>query len=192
MSLGQNQGVGKPAVRQRELCSMPCASWMGGGWGRMDAYTWMAESLLCASETITLLIGYAPTQNGFGVKKIKIKLKKNSRSWQDHTLAGGSREEPAPASRSLWWPRRAGGCVAPASAQPPGCLSCVSDPPPHLSHQDAWDRTEGPPGVNLEHPPSSGFFPSARWPRRDNSELPGLGPRGPSGAPCTGGRTPCP
>ena len=76
MSLGQNQGVGKPAVRQRELCSMPCASWMGGGWGRMDAHTWMAESLLCASETITLLIGYAPIQNGFGVKKIKIKLKK--------------------------------------------------------------------------------------------------------------------
>ena len=38
----------------------------------------MAESLLCSPETITtLLIGYTPIQNGFGVKKIKMKFLKN-------------------------------------------------------------------------------------------------------------------
>ena len=37
----------------------------------------MAESLLCSPETITtLLIGYTPIQNGFGVKKIKMKFLK--------------------------------------------------------------------------------------------------------------------
>ena len=50
-------------------------------------------------------------------------------------------------------------CSAP---RPP---SCVSAPPPHLSHQDACDGTEGPPGVNWERPPSSGFVPSAHRPR---------------------------
>ena len=45
---------------------------MGQGvWG-----DWMhvpvAESLHCSPETITLLIGYTPIQNVFGVKKINI------------------------------------------------------------------------------------------------------------------------
>ena len=38
----------------------------------------MAESLHCASEVITLLIGQTPIQNGFGVKKIKLKLEKKT------------------------------------------------------------------------------------------------------------------
>ena len=40
----------------------------------MDTYTCMAESLGCSPETgTTLLIGYAPIQNAFGVKKKKRK-----------------------------------------------------------------------------------------------------------------------
>ena len=36
-----------------------------------------SESLRCSPEaTTTLLIGYTPTQNGFGVKKINTNLKK--------------------------------------------------------------------------------------------------------------------
>ena len=36
----------------------------------MDTYIGMAEALLCSPETITtLLIGYTPIQNGFGIKK---------------------------------------------------------------------------------------------------------------------------
>ena len=42
-------------------------------WGRMDACVCTAESPRCSPETTTtLLISYTPTQNGFGVKKIKI------------------------------------------------------------------------------------------------------------------------
>ena len=48
---------------------------MGGGFGeRMDTCLCMVESLCCSPETITtLLSGYMPRQNVFGVKKIKIK-----------------------------------------------------------------------------------------------------------------------
>ena len=36
----------------------------------MDTYIAMAEALLCSPETITtLLIGYTPIQNVFGIKK---------------------------------------------------------------------------------------------------------------------------
>ena len=58
-----------------EFCSMLCASLDGRGvWGRMETCICMAEPLLCSPETITtLLIGYTPIQNAFGVKKIKLK-----------------------------------------------------------------------------------------------------------------------
>ena len=48
---------------------------MGAGFGeRMDTCLCMVESLCCSPETITtLLSGYMPRQNVFGVKKIKIK-----------------------------------------------------------------------------------------------------------------------
>ena len=40
-----------------------------GVWGRMDTCVCTAESLRCSPETITtLLIGYTPMQNVFGVK----------------------------------------------------------------------------------------------------------------------------
>ena len=43
----------------------------------MDTYTCIAESVGCSPETgTTFLIGYAPIQNAFGVKKKK-KRKKN-------------------------------------------------------------------------------------------------------------------
>ena len=60
-----------------ELCSMLCGSLDGSGvWGRMDTCMCMAESLCCSSETVTtLLIGYIPKQNVFGVK-IKINSKR--------------------------------------------------------------------------------------------------------------------
>ena len=44
---------------------------IGGGWfgGRMNPCIHMAESLHCSCETIvTLLIGYIPIKNVFGVK----------------------------------------------------------------------------------------------------------------------------
>ena len=58
-----------------ELCSMLCASLDGRGvWGRMGIYVCMAESLCCSPETTTtLLTGYAPMQNVFGVKNNKNK-----------------------------------------------------------------------------------------------------------------------
>ena len=44
------------------------AAWMGGGLGQ-NGYMCMAESLHCSSKTITtLLTGYTPVQNVFGVK----------------------------------------------------------------------------------------------------------------------------
>ena len=45
----------------------------------MDTYTCIAESVGCSPETgTTLLIGYAPIKNAFGVKKKKKKKKKCS------------------------------------------------------------------------------------------------------------------
>ena len=58
-----------------EICSMLCANldWRGIR-GKMDTCTHMAESFHCSPETIiTLLTGYTPIQNVFGVKKKKIK-----------------------------------------------------------------------------------------------------------------------
>ena len=57
-----------------ELCSLLCASLDGKGVGvRMGTCICMAESLHYSPETIkTLLIGYSPIQNVFGVKKIEI------------------------------------------------------------------------------------------------------------------------
>ena len=54
---------------------MLCASLDGRGvWGRMGIYVCMAESLCCSPETTTtLLTGYAPMQNVFGVKNNKNK-----------------------------------------------------------------------------------------------------------------------
>ena len=61
-----------------ELFSILCASLDGRGvWGRRDTCICKAESLYCLPETIkTLLIGYTPIQNVFGVKKIKNKILK--------------------------------------------------------------------------------------------------------------------
>ena len=51
--------------------------WFGG---RMDTCVCRAESLCCPPETITtLLIGYTPVQNVFGVKKLKFKGKKKKK-----------------------------------------------------------------------------------------------------------------
>ena len=58
-------------VQHMGLCSMLCAS-LDGVWGRMGTYVCMAESLCCSPETTTtLLIGYTPMQNVFGVKNNK-------------------------------------------------------------------------------------------------------------------------
>ena len=61
----------RPAVEHRELCSGLCASPDGRGvGGRMGTCMCMAESLRRSPETMTtLLIGYTPIQNVFGVKK---------------------------------------------------------------------------------------------------------------------------
>ena len=49
----------------------------------MDTCICMAESLHCSPEIMTtLLIGYTPIQNVFGVKKIKIK-KQNKKQTKD-------------------------------------------------------------------------------------------------------------
>ena len=47
-----------------ELCSMLCAGLdRRGVWRRMDTRVWMAKSLHCSPETITiLLIGYTTIQ----------------------------------------------------------------------------------------------------------------------------------
>ena len=57
-----------------ELCSLLCASLDGKVVGeRMGTCICMAESLHYSPETIkTLLIGYSPIQNVFGIKKIEI------------------------------------------------------------------------------------------------------------------------
>lgn len=61
-----------------ELCSMLFAILDGRGVrGRLCTYVYMAESLHYSPETITkLLIGYTPTQNAFGAKKSKNKIKR--------------------------------------------------------------------------------------------------------------------
>ena len=44
-----------------------------------DSWVCVAKSLRCSPDTITtLLSSYTPIQNVFGIKKIKIKFKKNS------------------------------------------------------------------------------------------------------------------
>ena len=53
-------------VQHMELCSVSCASRMERA--RVDAGKCMAESLICLPViTTTLLIGYTPVQNVFGV-----------------------------------------------------------------------------------------------------------------------------
>ena len=53
-----------PAGQHRELCSVSCGSLdRRGVWRRMDTRVWMAKSLHCSPETITiLLIGYTTIQ----------------------------------------------------------------------------------------------------------------------------------
>ena len=52
-----------------ELCSMLCATWMGGGFSGEWIHICVAESLPCSPKpTTTLLIGYTPIQN----KKFKV------------------------------------------------------------------------------------------------------------------------
>ena len=62
----------RPIVQPMELCSMLCGSLDGRGvCGRTNTCLHMAEFLHCSPETIqTLLIGYTPVQNVFGVKKL--------------------------------------------------------------------------------------------------------------------------
>ena len=61
------------------------AAWMTGVWERMDVCIYMAESLLCSPETITMLLtSYILIQNR-KLKKtynLKIKRKKNSSEMQ--------------------------------------------------------------------------------------------------------------
>ena len=63
-------------------CYVP--AWMGGCL-RENGFMYMyAESLHSSPESIkTLLIGYSPTQTGFGVKKKKKEKKKN---WWKHVV----------------------------------------------------------------------------------------------------------
>ena len=70
----------RPAEQHMDLCCMLCASLDGREvWGRTDTCICMAESLHCSPEHITtLLIGYTPMQNVFGVKKLKFGGKKRS------------------------------------------------------------------------------------------------------------------
>ena len=53
-----------PTVQPREICSVLCGSLDGKGvWERTDTRICVAESLCCASETVTTLsIGYTPMQ----------------------------------------------------------------------------------------------------------------------------------
>ena len=62
-----------PTVEHTKGCSMLCGSLDARGvWGRMDTCLCMAESLHCSPETTTtLLTGYTPVQNVFGVKENK-------------------------------------------------------------------------------------------------------------------------
>ena len=53
-----------PTVQHREFCPMLCGSLDGRGlWERMDTCVSIAEALHCSPESITLLMGYSPTQN---------------------------------------------------------------------------------------------------------------------------------
>ena len=52
------------------LLNVMCQPGREEDWGRMNTCVCTAESLHCSPEIITtLLIGYTPIQNGFGVKK---------------------------------------------------------------------------------------------------------------------------
>ena len=74
-------------------CLVLCASLNGSGvWGRMEACVCMAESLHCSPETVSLLIGYTPTRNAFGVKK-KSKLNKQTNK---KASVGGDAENSGP------------------------------------------------------------------------------------------------
>ena len=70
----------RPAEQHMDLCCMLCASLDGREvWGRTDTCICMTKSLHCSPEHITtLLIGYTPMQNVFGVKKLKFGGKKRS------------------------------------------------------------------------------------------------------------------
>ena len=63
-------------VKDMEFCSTLCARLSGRGvWGRINTSVRMAESLCCSPETTTtLLVGSAPIQNVFGVKKLNGKF----------------------------------------------------------------------------------------------------------------------
>ena len=54
------------------LLNVMCQPGWEGDWGRMNTCVCMAESLHCSPEIITtLLIGYTPIQNDFGITKNK-------------------------------------------------------------------------------------------------------------------------
>ena len=54
----------------QQPCLVLCASLNGSGfWGRMETCICTAESLHCSPETVTLLTGYTPIRNAFGIKK---------------------------------------------------------------------------------------------------------------------------
>ena len=63
-------------VQHMDLCSVSCARLDGEG--RADACMCMAESLICVPvTTTTLLMGYTPIQNVFGVFFFNKSIKHN-------------------------------------------------------------------------------------------------------------------
>ena len=86
-SQGPSQGIGRDFgkvrytllylkwITNKDLLYSPWNSaqccmlgWVGrGAWGRMDTYICGWVPLCCSPETTTLLIGYTPKQNAFGV-----------------------------------------------------------------------------------------------------------------------------
>ena len=69
---------------------------MGRGfWGRVDTRICMTESLPCSPETIkTLLIGYTPIQNVFGLTKNKKKREIETRGGFSGTGHEGYVKQP--------------------------------------------------------------------------------------------------
>ena len=79
--MGDQQG---PTEEHRELCLTLCGSLDGSGvWGRKDTCVWLAESLCCSPETVTiLLIGSAPIQNKKLVLFFKSMHCKGTAAWE--------------------------------------------------------------------------------------------------------------
>ena len=78
----------KSLTSPQQPCLVLRASLNGSGlWGRMETCICTAESLHCSPETVTLLTGYTPIRNAFGVKK-KSKLNKKANVGDDAENSG--------------------------------------------------------------------------------------------------------